>query len=329
VPEDGPWSIFGREARLGAALALSAFVGDLALASYDETASDLVDRLAAAPPPRAVIGHLFEDSLAAASPVYLQSRTPVLLPFLDNPDLASLGPGFFRLLPDPAGQGLRLAQEVPRGGQRLREIFILEGPDPSSKQAAEAFRQHLIDPQAPPPTPRNPKPSKPRAISAKKITTVPIEGPEDLKIIGELKGTPQDHVLLALPLRLALRAAPALARSKLKRATLLAPTWLAVRELGAAYLALDLNGLFVLVPGDVGTPKSRSRAWDAMSERYLQRWRLDPTWVAGAAYDAVALAALAAASEDGPAAYLSDPELTRLRPSTAVRVDSGRLPLLP
>lgn len=341
IPETGHWSVFGSEAVLGAQLALRNLGGGFDLKTIDETARDFPDRLRSLGSPVVVLGHLFETSLALGAPFYSRAGAPVLLTFIESQETQGLGDGFVRLLPDPAAQGRRLAKEVPRSGKRIKHVYILEGPDPAQRELSEAFREALLNPQAPAPTKANPKPSKPRAMSAKNVSTIPIDSPGDLKVLQEIKSVPQDWILVALPPRLAMRAAPILGSTGFKKATFLMPTSLALREVGASYLAVEIKNLQVALPLEIGSGKNLNKVLAEFRRRFVQFHRREPSWAAVVAYDAATLAALAASSEEGPASYLSDAEIPHVAaagrltlsgegwPVSMVKLDQERLHWLP
>ncbi|MDR2368989.1 MAG: hypothetical protein LBF58_12960 [Deltaproteobacteria bacterium] len=341
VPGSGHWASFGADAVLGAELALKNIGAGFELKTVDEAAPDFAGRLRSLGFPVAVMGHLYESSLAMGAPYYSRAGAPVLLTYIESPQTAELGPSFVRLLPDPASQGRRLAKEVPRSGNRIKQVYVLEGPEPAQRELAEAFRESLINPQAPAPTKANPKPSKPRAMKASNVNTVPINGPEDLKVLLDLKGNPKDWVLVALPPRLALRAAPILASSGFKRATFLMPTSLALREIGASYLAVDIKNAQVALPLDFGTGKNLNKALIDFRRRFVQYHRREPSWAAVMAYDAATLASLAASNDGGALPFLGDAGMVHVGvagrmtlsedgwPISTVRLDPGRLHWLP
>ncbi|MDR0355992.1 MAG: hypothetical protein LBJ64_09725 [Deltaproteobacteria bacterium] len=322
VPESGPWSVFGAEALLGAELALKALGSNLEIKTIDEAGQDFANSLWALGSPVAVVGHLYEPTLARAVPYYIKSGSPVILPYLDSPDTDQLGGSFVRLLPDPSVQGRRLAMEVPRSGKRVRNVYILEGSDPPQSQLAEAFREHLLNPKAPEPTKANPRPSKPRAMKASVVHTLKINNVDDLKAIDEIKSTPQDWILLALSPRMAMRAAPYLGSSSLKRATFLAPLSLSVREIGAAYLAVDIRSLMMTLPLTDGAGKNANKKLAEFRRLFVQRYLREPSWAAVMAYDAVSLAGRGLTEEEGLVARLADSE-------SVIDAVSGQMTLSP
>ncbi|MDR1487887.1 MAG: ABC transporter substrate-binding protein [Deltaproteobacteria bacterium] len=339
APLTGHWSVFGAESKLGASLAMKTISSGFELLSLDEQDPGLADELASKNPPLVAIGHLFESSVELVAPYYLKTDTPVLLPFIDNPALDVLGPTFLRLLPGPDKQGLRLASEVPRN-KSVGKVYIFEGPDPANKALAESFREALIHPQSPPPTKANPKPSKPRALAEKAVVTVKIESLQDIAAVKDIKGAAQDWVLLALPVRLALKVAPVLGESKLKRSTFIAPFSLSLREVGAAYLAVGIRNLRVAVPVE-NVDNAKNKTFRDFSRRHTQLFRREPSWASVMAYDATTLASLASSSEEGPTAYLTDPELVHTGaagrysrsegdwPFSVIKLDADKLVLLP
>ncbi|MDR1049872.1 MAG: hypothetical protein LBP95_02095 [Deltaproteobacteria bacterium] len=312
APETGHWSVFGSEAVLGAELAIKNMGGNFALKTVDESDPALAGYLQALGSPLVVFGHLFETTLAQAAPYYKKIGAPVILTYIESPQTADLGPGYVRLLPDPASQGRRLAREVPRSGKRVRQVFILEGPDQPQKELAEAFRQHLVNPAAPEPTKADPKPQKPRAMKPSQVTTVAIENADDLLAVNDFKSTPQDWILVALPPRLAMRAAPILGGSSMKRATFLLPMSLSVREIGAAFLAADIRNAQMALPLEFGSGKTANKNLSEFRRRYLQFHRREPSWAAVVAYDAATLAQLAVSNEGGAMSYLSDGEMAHV-----------------
>ncbi|MDR1656259.1 MAG: ABC transporter substrate-binding protein [Deltaproteobacteria bacterium] len=342
APRSGPWAVFGQDSEMGAALGLKSLGGDIRLRFIDEESPQLIREIISSPPPAAIIGHLYESTLAAAYPYYQAAKIPVILPFLEQISLDVLGPTFFRLRADAAFQGQKLALEVPRtGNRRPEQVIILQGPGEAEGALAEAFREALINPKAPAPTKQNPKPSTPRALNAKVVFTVPVNSFSDLAVLKELKTSPRDWVLIALPNRLALKAAPVLSETKLKRGTFIAPMWLAVREVGAVYLDVDINNLQVLVPVDLGTAKNPNKALIEFTRRYTQLYRRSPSWASVMAYDAARLACLATSGEQGPEDFLADRQQIRNGasgnydlsgsgwPMSLLKVEENRLSFLP
>jgi ABC-type branched-subunit amino acid transport system substrate-binding protein len=341
VPNSGHWATFGIDAAMGAELALKTIGGGFELKTIDEAAPDFAYRLRSLGSPVAIMGHLYESRLSQGAPYYAKAGAPILLTYIESQKTSELGPAFVRLLPDPASQGRRLAKEVPRTGKRIKQVYVLEGPEPGQKELAEAFREALINPQAPPPTKANPKPSKPRALKATSVNTIPVDKPEDLNVLLEIKGSPQDWILVALPPRLAMRAAPVLASSGFKRATFLIPTSLAIREIGASFLAVDIKNAQVAVPLEFGSGKTLNKALSEFRRRFIQYHRREPSWAAVMAYDAATLAGLAASSEEGALPYLGDAETVHVGvagrltlsedgwPLSAIKLDPERLHWLP
>ncbi|MDR2441895.1 MAG: ABC transporter substrate-binding protein [Deltaproteobacteria bacterium] len=342
APRTGPWSVFGQDAELGANMAIKSLGDSFKLRTIDEESPELLFDLTASPPPAAIIGHLYESSLLSVYPYYNQAKVPVLLTFLGQVPSRDLEPNYFKFPPEASIEGLKLALEVPRtGNRRPEQIIILQGPGPVEEALAEAFRQSLLNPSAPPATKQNPKPTKPRALNAKNVFTIPISQASDLAVLNELKISARDLVLLALPVRLAMSAAPVLSETKLKRGTLFAPTWLAVREVGAVYLAVGIENLQVLVPVDTGTTRNPNKSLNDFTRRYTQLYRREPTWASVLAFDAARLACLAASAEEGPSSFLADQNLSRTGvagrydltgsgwPTSLIKVDEGRLAFLP
>jgi ABC-type branched-subunit amino acid transport system substrate-binding protein len=326
---------------LGASLALKAIGGGFELKAIDEAATDFPNYLRSLGTPVAIMGHLYESRLSQGAPYYAKSGAPVLLTYVESAQASELGPGFVRLLPNPASQGRRIAKDVPRTGKKIKQVYILEGPDPAQKELAEAFRESLVNPTAPAPTKANPKPSKPRALKASSVNTIPINSPGDLKVIMGLKGSPQDWVLVALPPWLAMRAGRVLAESEFKRANILLPTSLAIRDLGASYIAMGLKYAQVALPLEIGSGKNANKALAEFQRRFVQSFRREPSWAAVLAYDATTLASLAAHSAEGSRPFLEDAEMTHIGaagrltlgedgwPVSMVKLDSERLHWLP
>jgi hypothetical protein len=341
VPSSGHWSSFGLDAVMGAELALKKIGGGFDLKTIDEAGPDFASKVRNLGSPVAVMGHLYESKLAQGAPYYAKAGAPTIITYIQDSKTKELGPSFVRFLPDPASQGRRLAKEVPRTGKRIKQVYVLEGPETSQKELAEAFREALINPQAPAPTKANPKPAKPRALKASNVNTIPIEKPEDLNVLLELKGTPQDWILVALPPRLAMRAAPIFAASGFKRATFLIPTSLAIREIGATFLAVNITGAQVALPLEFGSGKNLNKALTDFRRRFIQYHRREPSWAAVLAYDATTLAGLAASSETGALPFLEDAEMVhngaagRMTlsedgwPISTVKLDQERLHWLP
>jgi ABC-type branched-subunit amino acid transport system substrate-binding protein len=342
APATGPFSPLGGDVELGVKLGLKSVGDSLALRVLDEDSPGFLRELFASPAPVVAIGHLYEASLAGAWPWYQAAGVPVVSPFLDGLAISELGESFIGLMPSPAAQGLRLAREVPKtGSRRPNQVIILQGPEPADEALAEAFREGLINPPAPEPTRRNPKPAKPRGMNAKLVLTIPVSSAGDLRVLSELKTSSRDVVLLALPSRLVLRCAPALAESDLRRATYLAPVWLATREMGALFIGASMPDFQALVPLGMGTASKPNKSLDELIIRYARAYRREPTWPALVAYEVARLAALAAADEAGAGASLADKELERSGtagaftlspggwPSTLVKIDESRLSLLP
>jgi ABC-type branched-subunit amino acid transport system substrate-binding protein len=341
VPSTGYWSTFGQDAVMGAELALKKIGGGFDLITVDEAAPDFVSRIRNLGQPVAILGHLYEPRLAQGAPYYAKAGAPILLTYIENAKTQELGSNFVRLMPDPESQGRRLAKEVPRTGKRIKQVYILEGPETHQQELAGAFREALVNPQAPAPTKANPKPSKPRALKASSVNTIPVNKPEDLKVLLELKGSPQDWILLALPPRLAMRAAPIIAASGFKRATFLIPTSLALREIGATYLAVDITNAQVALPLEFGSGKNLNKSLSEFRRRFIQFHRREPSWAAVLAYDATTLAGLAASSDGGALPFFGDTEMIHSGaagrvtltpdgwPISTVRLDQDRLHWLP
>ncbi|MDR3203256.1 MAG: ABC transporter substrate-binding protein [Deltaproteobacteria bacterium] len=343
APLNGPWSVFGREAKSAADLALKSLGQGFEVIMADETELDFPKNLNNISKPAAVAGHLFEPNLVAAAPWYLKNKTPVILPFLDNPETKLLGQSFFRLLPDPIYQGRFLARFVPRGPKKIRKVFILEGPEESQKILAQAFREALTEPQKKEKTIKSPKTQLPRLrpLSAKQVETLYVENYQDLNYLIEHKASPNDYVLLALPSRFALKAASLLAQAGYNKSTVLAPLSLSIREIGAAYLALDFKALLVLVPFEEGSSKNPNQTLTDFVARYAQNYRQEPSWAAIVSYDTLTLAALASSSEEGPMNFLTDTEAAHNGvvgryflsdegwPLNLIKVTSEKLYLLP
>jgi ABC-type branched-subunit amino acid transport system substrate-binding protein len=341
VPSSGYWASFGLDAVMGAELAIKKIGGGFDLKTIDEAGADFASQIRNLGRPVAVMGHLYESRLAQGAPYYAKAGAPTIITYIEDPKTQELGPSFVRFLPDPASQGRRLAKEVPRTGKRVKQVYILEGPETSQKQLAEAFRESLVNPQAPAPTKANPKPTKPRALKASTVNTIPIDKPEDLKVLLELKGTPQDWILVALPPRLAMRAAPIIAASGFKRATFLMPTSLAIREIGATFLAVNITNAQVALPLEFGSGKNLNRALTDFRRRFIQYHRREPSWAAVLAYDATTLAGLAASSDTGALPFLEDSEMVHSGaagrmtlsqdgwPISTVKLDQERLHWLP
>ncbi|MDR1677193.1 MAG: hypothetical protein LBS44_02240, partial [Deltaproteobacteria bacterium] len=173
------------------------------------------------------------------------------------------------------------------------------------------------------------------------VNTIPINSPDDLKVLSELKGSPQDWILIALPPRLALRAAPVLAASSFKRSTFLAPLSLSFREIGASYLAVDIKNMMVALPLEFGSGKNTNRLLSEFRRRFIASHKREPSWAAVLAYDAATLAGVATANEEGPVSFLSDKEMPHSGaagkmtlsedgwPFTIVKLEPGRLHWLP
>ncbi|MDR1084651.1 MAG: ABC transporter substrate-binding protein [Deltaproteobacteria bacterium] len=311
-PQTGPLSIFGRESARGAELALKAWgIGfRLNQADEEERVETQVPNLEQV---KVAIGHFSEKSLTRNAPYYIHYKIPVLLPFLENPEVGSLNENFFQLMPDYAVQGRRLAQDVLTQNKKPNQVILVVGPERPQKLLADAFAYALSKGMTIPPSGANKSARKLSPLSSKvKVHRLDISALGELAELKDLKGSSQDVVLLALPPSLAVEAGPVLADSNFRKARYLGGSALGHREVGAEYRALGLN-LTLCLPV-VPTPKSS--AYNVFARRYEYFTKNSPTWPAVLAYDAATLA-IKAASVENIKGYLEEPG----RPHQGVTAD--------
>jgi ABC-type branched-subunit amino acid transport system substrate-binding protein len=335
VPETGPLSLFGRESVKGAELALKAWgVGfNLERADEEERVENQIPNLDEV---KVALGHFSEKSLTRSAPYYIHYQIPVLLPYLESPEVSSLNENFFQLMPDYGAQGRRLAQEVLSQSKKPTQVVILVGPERPQRLLADAFantlRQGLTIPAS-----GQKKPQKKYApLAAKyKVHRFDISTIGELTYLKDLKGGSFDLVLLALPPSLALEAGPVLATSNFRKARYLAGNSLGLREVGAEYRALGLS-LTLCLPV---VPAPKNNAYNAFARRYEYFTKNAPTWPAVLAYDTATLA-IKAASMGNIKEYLREPDrphqgltesyvLNRGVPTQLLKVDDNNLAFLP
>ncbi|MDR2612783.1 MAG: ABC transporter substrate-binding protein [Deltaproteobacteria bacterium] len=299
-PRSGPFAGLGRGAFLGARLAQRRWGGGTELleaAEEDDPAANLGDAPGRI---RAIAGHLFERSLVQSAPYYRRLEVPVLLPFADSPEAATLGPQFMPLFPSVPEQGRALALELLDSRQRPPGVYILEYPEPALGELADSFEEAL---QSPPPRGKQRRQGLGRNV---KIERVPVERVQDVEeLLAGVKVNRKYAVLLALPGPLVLQMLPLLPESNFKSAVFYGGAALAVRDVGAAYSSLGYT-LSLCVPAPIPDPKDTKYPGLAeFANVYRQAFKVEPVWSSVSAYDAVTLAVIALATGD-PMGYLSD-----------------------
>jgi ABC-type branched-subunit amino acid transport system substrate-binding protein len=327
-------SIFGQESRRGAELALKALgIGfNLEHADEEERVESQIPNLKDV---KVALGHYSEKSLARSAPYYIHYGIPALLPYLENPEIATLHENFFQLAPDYSAQGSRLAQEVLQS-KKPSQVVMLVGPERPQRLLADAFASALKKGLTVP-SPGAGKPAKKLApLSSKiKVHRLDVAVAGELAALKDLKGGSQDLVLLALPPALALEAGPALAASKFSKSRFLGGASLGLREVGAEYLALGL-GLTLCLPV---APAPKNAAYAAFARRYEHYAKNAPTWPAVLAYDAATMA-IKAASMGNVLEYLKEPNrphqgltasyvLNSGAPAQALKVSGDNVAFLP
>ncbi|MDR1042136.1 MAG: ABC transporter substrate-binding protein [Deltaproteobacteria bacterium] len=298
-PRTGPFASLGRGAQLGARLAQRRFGGGTELIEAPEE-QDAATSLGKSPGRiRAAAGHLFEGSLVESAPYYRRLGIPVLLPFIDSPGAAGLGPEFVPLFPSVTEQGVALAVSILDSRQRPPAVYILESGEAALGEFADAFERALRDP---PPRGRQKRPALAKGV---KVERVAAESVQDVaEFLETVKGNRKYAVLLAVPGPFAIRILPLLPESNLKSALFYGGAALAVRDVGAAWASLGFT-LNLCVPAKVPDPKDAQLA--EFANLYRQTFKTEPVWSSVSAYDAVKLALLAMATGD-PMAYLSSPD---------------------
>jgi ABC-type branched-subunit amino acid transport system substrate-binding protein len=317
VPQTGSLSFFGKESVRGAKLAFKVWGAgfNLEQANEEERVESQVPNLDAI---RVVIGHYSEKSLTRSAPYYIHYQIPVLLPYLENPEISSLNENFFQLMPDYGTQGRRLAQEV-LSQKKPTKIVMLVGPERPQRLLADAFANTLRQGFTSPPSGQNKSPKKLAPLSSK----IPVHR-LDINVLGELsalkdiKGSSQDLVLLALSPNLALESGPILSSSTFRKARYLAGSSLGLREVGAEYRALGLN-LTLCLPV---APAPKNNDYNVFTRRYEYSTKNSPTWPAVLAYDAVTLA-VKAASMGNIKEYLGEPNRPHKGLTTSYLLNKG------
>jgi ABC-type branched-subunit amino acid transport system substrate-binding protein len=298
-PRTGPFASLGRGAQLGARLAQRRFGGETELLEVPEE-QDAASNLGRTPGRiKAAAGHLFEGSLVASAPYYRRLRIPVLLPFIDSPGAAVLGPEFVPLFPSVSEQGVALALNVLDSRQRPPAVYILESQEPALGELADAFERTLKDPPA---RGRQKRAALGRNIKIERVPAEDVRAVEEL--LATVKGNRKYAVLLAVPGPFAIKIIPLLPDSSFKSALFFGGAALAVRDVGSAYASHGLT-LNLCVPAQVPDPKDAQLA--EFANIYRQTFKVEPVWSSVSAYDAVKLALLALATGD-PMEYLSSPD---------------------
>ena len=311
VPESGPLAQLGRNAVQGAELALKTLGGGYSLKVIDEMDSPQTDldlnQVAL------VVGYFTESRFQEDAAGYLYFKKPVLLPFLTEAEAAGRGPStFFRLMPTFKEQGQFMAMEILNMKKRPRRILVVRGNGEAQASLASAFEGTLAEPIQPPPPPPAEKGAKPvknpapiKAIDPKFTTVVTLdleEAQEGLEV-KELGKEGPDLIILALNRAEALRMAPVLAASKYQKKALWGGTMLGLREVGAAFAALEMNLHLSLPVANPADPKNKPV--QEFRQRYVAAYQAHPTWISALAYDSLTLAIKAASSGETPEEVLS------------------------
>ncbi|MDR1873219.1 MAG: hypothetical protein LBS60_15080 [Deltaproteobacteria bacterium] len=303
APYSGPLTAFGLESKRGAEMALKAWGAGFNLEQADEE-ERVETQIPNLKDVKVALGHFSEKSLARNAPYYIHYQIPVLLPYLENPEVASLNENFFQLMPDFGTQGRRLAQEILTQKKKPNQVVILVGPERPQRLLADAFATALAKGLTLPASGQSKTSKRIGALPSKvKVHRLEIDTLGGLAELKDLKGGSQDIVLLALPLSLALEAGPILAESKFSKARFLAGSALGLRELGAEYNALKLS-LSLCLPV---VPAPKSAAYNTFARRYEYYAKSSPTWPAVLAYDATTMA-IKAASLGNVKEYLLEPD---------------------
>jgi ABC-type branched-subunit amino acid transport system substrate-binding protein len=261
---------------------------------------DAATNLGAAPGRiKAAAGHLFEGSLVESAPYYRRLGIPVLLPFIDSPGAAGLGPEFIPLFPSVTEQGAALALSVLDSRQRPPAVYVLESSEPALGEFADAFERALKDP---PPRGRQKRQPLAKAVKVERVAADDARAVEEF--LAGVKVNRKYVVLLAVPGPTALKILPLMPESNFKSALFYGGAALAVRDVGAAYAQLGFT-LNLCVPARVPDPKDAQLA--EFSNVYRQTFKVEPVWSSVSAYDAVKFALLAMATGD-PMGYLASPE---------------------
>jgi ABC-type branched-subunit amino acid transport system substrate-binding protein len=299
APKDGDFYHFGNSAILGAELAHKVYGGGFDLIVENEDEGPLYNRVSHFGRVKIAAGHLFESSLAENAPYYKRFRIPVLLPFLDNWETATLGSGFYQLMPDIPAQARLLAERTLKiPSSKLSRIIILESPAAPFQLLADTYVATLKDPSA-----LSTGKQKKRPLAGKvKVLRFVIHSPADLAtVIAENKLNPQDVVFLALSNSQAVQVAPYFIESNFQKATFLGGASLANRDVCLVYLASKLN-LELVVPLDL--KNSKIDALNQFIHRFRLSYKQEPTWPSVLAYDAVTMAIKASSVPEG-ALYLN------------------------
>jgi ABC-type branched-subunit amino acid transport system substrate-binding protein len=313
---------------MGARMAHERFGGEFSLQEAQEEICPSLYQAESPEMVRMAVGHLFEESLLVNAPYYEEAKIPVLLPFLDNWETDKLGDDYYQLLASAPAQARALAREILKLRDKPSVVYILEGSDPPLKLLADSFYEELYDPAK--------DGSKTKISPLGKRTKVERVILDDAGKIPEFLATVKKNskyaVFLALTSRGALNLAPYLVESNLKSSTFYAATALANRDVGAAYASL---GFAILFSVPVNLADSKNRELSEFVLNYRQRYKIDPTWSSVVAYDAVALAEKALATENGAGVFNSKEGGVGLsgdydfqsdaRPLSILRVDSKNL----
>jgi ABC-type branched-subunit amino acid transport system substrate-binding protein len=335
VPQSGPLSLLGQESRKGAELAFKALGAgfNLEQANEEERVETQIPNLKDV---KAAFGHFSEKSLTRSAPYYIHYEIPTILPYLENPEVTSINENFFRLMPDYAAQGRRLAQEILSQSKKPAQVVLLVGPERPQRLLADAFAQALSKGVTIPPSEKSKTPKKLGPLSSKiKVHRFDLTIVGELSALKDLKGGSHDIVLLALPPSLALEAGPVLAASRFAKSRFLAGGSLGLREVGAEYRALNLS-LTLCLPV---VPAPKNSTYAAFSRRFEYFTKNSPTWPAVLAYDAATMA-IKAASLGDVKGYLGEPDrphqgltssyvLNKGAPTQLLKVSDDNLSFLP
>lgn len=302
VPQKGPLTELGTQARRGAELALKTWGGgfNLEVAAEEGPASEEIDYSQVA----MILGYFTETTFHHDAPRYLYLKKPVLLPYLTNPEAAARGPySFFRLMPGYEDQGRFMAMEILGMKTRPNRILIIQGSDDFQADLVETLKQTLAEPVQPeaPAADEGKKnrkaPPRVRPLDSKaQVVTVSVNQALDPASIGDFGKRNPDLIVLAIGLPEALKLAPVLADSKWVKTPMWGGVMLGFRETGAAFASLKLR-LSLCVP-TVSPVQSSPRTLDDFKNRYVSAWRTQPTWISALAYDAMNIAIKAATNAE-------------------------------
>lgn len=277
LPQKGPLAALGRSLERGARMAVEAAnarggvrgrpVGLLVEDEISGASRPARKRLARDPRVLVLIGHLLENALEAARPVYLRAGRPVLLPVLSADEVAATGKGlFFRLMPSDTAQARALG-EYCAGELKARRVLVLKDPSVYGQVLAQAFVQGL-----------GPEVQVEQAVYPAAAQA------------GQAR---PEAVFLALSRREAVSAAQALSAAGLKT-TLLGVHALAWADT-VGFLKRYSARTFLSLPFG---PEARTPQAEKFAADFQARYNRTPDWLAALAFDAAGLA-LAAIEEVG------------------------------